>query len=362
MTGPNISELVERVAGGIPTPHAVQFRFGDRSIRVEVNDLRLTEILGDYFREWLEPVGGDATCVKALELEASPLPVIFVDWVRDPGKVGQKDTCADIEGGRVVRKVRTGMQYLLGSGHRVIFGPCLEHPNQLVNFIVAQHINHLMRSGLALCHAAGVVHRGRGLAISGVSGAGKSTLALHLMVRGARFTSNDRLFVGPRGGEPLMAGVPKQPRINPGTALSIDALREVLPEHRRRQLGMLDRDALWELEEKYDVDIERTFGAGRWQLEAPARAFLVLTWHRASLEATRIRRVALQERPDLLEAIMKPPGPFYEDPEHDAPRGIYRMSPETYLANLEGIPVYEASGRVDFDHAADICLDEILGS
>jgi HprK-related kinase B len=361
VTSISIPSLAEPLLRAHPTVRTVQLRLEDFAVRVHTNEAKLADVLEDYFREWVVPAEDDATVLCALETDASPLPLTFSNWVRDPGKVGQKDAYADIEGGRAVRKVRTGVQYLLGSGHRIIFGPCLQNPNQVINFVVAQHINHLMKSGLALCHAAGVVHRGRGLAIAGTAGAGKSSLALHLMTRGLAFASNDRLFVGPLGGTPTLAGVPKQPRINPGTALSIGALADVLPEERRHAFEALDRDTLWRLEEKYDVDIARTFGPGRWALRAPAVAFLVLTWSHRRAEPARFSRVNLAERPDLLEAIMKPPGPFYEPAGSDAPRGVYRMSPKEYLDRLSGVPVYEASGGVDFDRAVRVCIEEYLG-
>jgi hypothetical protein len=36
------------------------------------------------------------------------------------------------------------------------------------------------------------------------------------------------------------------------------------------------------------------------------------------------------------------------------------MPPEEYLACLDGLPVYEATGRVDFERAVAICLQEYL--
>jgi hypothetical protein len=46
-------------------------------------------------------------------------------------------------------------------------------------------------------HAACVGHRGRGILLFGPSGAGKSTVALHCMLNGLEFLSEDSVFVAP---------------------------------------------------------------------------------------------------------------------------------------------------------------------
>jgi HprK-related kinase B len=211
-----------------------------------------------------------------------------------------------------------------------------------------------MHRGQVLCHAAGVVHEGKGLAIAGVSGAGKSTLSLRLLTHGFSFTSNDRLLIGKtnrHGGGHRMGGVPKQPRINPGTALSIPEFTEVVPAERRAALLALPEDELWELEEKYDADVARLFGGDRFRLAAPLTAFLVLRWTRNAAAPTVFERVDLSARRDVLSAIMKPPGPFYEPGNGVPPRGAHRATEEDYLCALDGLPVYEATGKLDFEAA-----------
>ena len=64
---------------------------------------------------------------------------------------------------------------------------------------------------------------------------------------------------------------------------------------------------------------------------------------------TRVTPVTLAERPDLLSAIMKSPGPFYQhrsgafEPNGNSP------DPASYIAALNGVTVCEVSGRIDFD-------------
>jgi hypothetical protein len=60
--------------------------------------------------------------------------------------------------------------------------------------------------GLEAIHASAVERGGRALAISAPSGTGKSSLALHLLLRGARFVSDDCLALEPaRDGEGVTA-------------------------------------------------------------------------------------------------------------------------------------------------------------
>lgn len=357
----SIAELSAPIIARYPVRRTIAMRFGDLVLSVRTNSNAVADRLADYFRYWT--IGPDSVPdveILALEADEPELPLPFIDWVRDPGKTGRKDAFADLADGRAVRKVRTGMQYLLGRDVRLIFGPCIRHDNQVINFVIAQYITRVMHAGLALCHAAGIVYRGRGLAVAGISGAGKSTLALHLLRKGARFTSNDRLLIGQRDGVPFMAGVPKQPRINPGTALSIPELGSILSPERQKELRALERGVLWELEEKYDADVGRIFRDDVWCLQNPASAFLILTWHWDANEATDFCRADLAQRPDLLAAITKPPGPFYE-PAGEPPRGVYRMSDVEYLACLRGLDIYEAKGKVDFDAAVEFCTQEVLG-
>ena len=65
------------------------------------------------------------------------------------------------------------------------------------------------------------------------------------------------------------------------------------------------------------------------------------------------RRVELAQRPDLLEALRKPPGVFY------LPRALAtaRLTPEAHVQALAGVPVLELSGGSDFEAGAQACLD-----
>jgi HprK-related kinase B len=354
-----LQEIADRLQAEAPTPLHLPLCFGGHRIDVHSNDASLIDRLRDYFSGFDEGQAGRAPdlVVHVHQVPAPDLGIEFVEWSREPGKDRRKEAFFDLPDGRIVHKVRTGMQFLVGDTLRVAFGDCLANDNQVVNFINFQYTSHLMNKQLALCHAAGILEAGRGIAIAGISGAGKSTLALHAISDGMDFASNDRLLVGPgrRGIE--MTGVPKHPRINPGTALANPDLRSVMPEARREALEALSRDALWDLEEKYDARIDQLYGPERIGLHAPCEAFLLLTWSHLNDAPARFAPAKLEDRPDLLEAIMKSPGPFYRPDDGPAPTGYEPPDPGPYLEALAGLPVYEASGGVDFAAGVAFCRE-----
>ncbi len=354
-----MDSLRSQVRAGQSCDAVVWLGIGPCLIRVASNAPEVAAYLTGYFRPLLAEAGEPQVFVDALQMPEPALDLDFFDWPRAPGKVGRKDSFVDFPDGRVCRKVRTGMQYLLGERERLIFGPCLDNLNQVVNFIVSQYISWLLRDGSVLCHAAGVVDRGRGLGIAGLSGGGKSTLALRLLSRGLSFASNDRLLVR-RGTDGVdMAGVPKMPRVNPGTLLNNPDLVPLLPKARAEQLRRLPSAELWDLEEKYDVMVSDIFGADRFQWRAPLAAFCVLNWERASRAPVVLEPTSLAARPDLLGAVTKSPGVFHTRPDGRPWRG--RLVPGPYLETFASVPLYEIRGGVDFDAAADTCLRVLRG-
>lgn len=346
-----IRAIADRIQREAPARERLPLCFGPQRIDVLSNSPDLLDGLRRYFAAFDE---GDREreadlVVRAHQMEPPDLGLDYREWTREPGKQTRKEAYFDLEDGRAVRKVRTDMQFLVGRELRVAIGDCLAHPNQIVNFINFQYTAYLMNRDRVLCHAAGVVEKGRGLGLAAVSGGGKSTLALHLMSAGLSFTSNDRLLVGPGPGGVEMQGIPKHPRINPGTALANPDLAGIVSESRRAELERLPREQLWELEEKYDALVDQLFGPDRVVLHAPMRAFLILTWSHRSPEPARFERVDLEARPDLLDPIMKAPGPFFLPDQGAPPTGYEPPDPKPYLEALDGLPIYEASGGVDFE-------------
>ncbi|ARE39737.1 HPr kinase [Rhodovulum sp. P5] len=326
-------------------------KIGPVGLRVLCPEPLRTELVA-YFDEALGEAP-DAPTVHILPGQALRPEPDWQDWQRDPGKTGRKDAVADLQDARLIRKVRSGMTFLQSPHHAMAFGPAAENVSTVINFINTQILNACLRAGWQLCHAAAVTDGVRSLAISGLSGGGKSTSVLRLMEDDRlRFVSNDRLLV--RAGPPPEAlGIPKHPRINPGTILGNPRLWPLIDADRRADLAALPAEALWTLEEKHDLIIREVYGPGRVQYAAPLAAFFVLNWHRDMSGPTVVTDVALADRPDLLAAIMKSPGPFYQHPDGHFQGNGAVPDPAPFLAALRDVRVCEVSGRVDFEALAD---------
>ena len=162
------------------------------------------------------------------------------------------------------------------------------------------------------------------------------------------YLSNDRLFIRNESGRTLARGIPKLPRINPGTIVHNPKLHSLISVQQRNTLLQLPAAELWELEEKYDVSIDRVYGQGRIMAEAPLSAFLILDWRRDSDTALEIERVDLAARRNLLGALMKSPGPFYQHPDGSFQQDTTAFDDTAYLDTLKEVPVYAVRGRLDF--------------
>jgi HprK-related kinase B len=336
-----------------PATLSLSLRFGQAAILVRTNSQALYDKLARYYADF--PGDGSTPDIEVTAIECPP-PVFDLPYAtkeREPGKTKIKEEYVDYPDGRVVRKLLTGLVFCFGGGRNYAFGPCADNDNQVVNFINNRFIERVIRQGALLFHAAGVAEAGRGLVMSGFSGAGKSTLALRIMARGTDFVSNDRIMVR-RDGEALtMFGIPKMPRVNPGTVLFDDHLGSVMSEEDRRRFSALPAAELWDLEHKYDAMIDDCYGPGRFRLHSAMAGLVILTWKRTG-EPMRTAQVDLRQRRDLLPAFMKDVGLFFES---DGPgQAGAEATADDYLALLGDCPVLEISGGVDFEAAADACL------
>jgi HprK-related kinase B len=343
-------------------PSSVCLQLMDYRLAIRSNSERFLQCMQRYFSHVLAASGDDVRAeVIAIERDIVNTSVEFVDWKREPGKTGRKDAIYDFPAGRLVRKVRTGMLFLQSDRDMIVAGPCLEYDNQVINFINSQFLNWLQNDGYLLCHAAALSRNGHGLAIAGLSGGGKSTLMLNLMDDAATaFVSNDRLLVRRQGETTHAVGIPKLPRINPGTIVHNPRLFPLIDENSREQLLQLDKKELWKLEQKYDANINELYGPGRIQHETGLYRFLVLNWQHDTDKELQVNRVDLSQRSDLLSAIMKPSGPFYMDTA-----GVFNSDdafPEAsnYLTELADVEIYEASGKIDFERLGTVCVNELL--
>ncbi len=337
-----------------PYAYSLDLRFGECGIHVVCNNAALIQELEDYFKDFHGDAGADPITIHVFQNRNAQLELDYTIKQPDPGKTKIKEEYVELEDGRIVRKRLTGMLFFMGDELNLAVGPCHENSNQVINFINNRFIQWTLHRGALLFHAAAVTHNDKGVAMAGFSGAGKSTLSLHLMRRGTTFVSNDRLMVYKTPESKLeMLGVAKLPRINPGTALSIPELTQIMDDDEVEEFTRLPDDELWDLEHKYDVFLDEVFGEGRFEIHSPMQVLVLLNWDRTSEAATEMTRVDLARRPDLLPAFTKATGLFYRTPIEGR---LPDPPDEAYVELLKDCDVYEVTGAVDFDLVADQCI------
>ncbi len=260
-------------------PHEVFLRLRDVSVCVKTDCPPLVDRLSSYFHSYIHPVPGKHSyTVYACLGEAHIDATLLRDVPRTGGK-SPKESYYDTPTGRVVVKKRTGLVVFSTSSARYVIGDVLKHFNQVVNAIEQLYIEHYHDAGLVLLHAAAVADaNGRGVLISSASGVGKSSAALATLERGFHFLSNDRVLLQAAEDETRVIGIPKKPRINPGTALALPSLQQLLAEQERARYLAMDRAVLWRLERKLDVDVDAVYGEGTTVLDAPLVLIFLLEW------------------------------------------------------------------------------------
>jgi HprK-related kinase B len=131
-----------------------------------------------------------------------------------------------------------------------------------------------------------------------------------------------------------------------------------MDEQRRQQLLALPKQELWELEEKFDVDVARLYGPDRIDTSTPVSldAMVILNWGREESAPLKMTKIDIAQRSELLSAVMKSPGPFFQDGLGEFLRDDEALQSEAYLAMLKSVPVYEVTGRIDFSQLCELCL------
>jgi HprK-related kinase B len=338
----------------------LQLTIGDCSLVIRSNNQSLLDRLAGYFHHLPKHKGVATIEVIAIEGDKLDPGLPFIDWRREAGKSGRKDAYVDLTDGRLVLKVRTGMVFLQSEQWRIAVGPCEAYDNQLINFINSQVMNWLQQRDWLICHAACLILNGHGIGMAGFSGGGKSTLMLHLMEHStSRYVTNDRLFLRRQDVRVEAVGIPKLPRINPGTVVNSPRLSPLIDAQRRDELLKLPQQTLWELEEKFDVDVERFYGRDRIDTSTPVPldAMVILNWSQEERAPVKMIKVDISQRSELLNAVMKSPGPFFQDVLGEFLSDDDVLLPAPYLALLKSVPIYEVTGKIDFTALSGLCLN-----
>ena len=295
---------------------------------------------------------------RSIFLLDQPADIQNANWTpvqrKKASPLGLKEAYVDTPDGRWIHKVRTGMVMFQSLADLVVIGELQANHSQVVNFINNQFLNHYQQQGYLLGHAAAFTANGEATAIAASSGGGKSTLMLKaLEAAGARFLSNDRILFRPDGKDTRVLGVAKHPRVNPGTLLHSERLMSILPEPEQHRLANLPVQALWDLEQKYDVPIPDYYGAGKVELSGTLKHLVLLDWSLGSPAETALQALPVDAITEALDGLRKSPGPFFQDASGHFPPEKAR-SRETYASHLSGMTVWRITGRVDFDHAVEL--------
>ena len=349
---------------GIPSitqTERLDFKLGAFNCQITSNSARLIENLKNYLAALSAPADASPDfIIEAIDCEPVLEDLTWTDWPREVGKTGRKEAYIDEETGRWVRKVKTGLVLYQSLDRCIAIGPCAANPNQVINFVNARLMRALQHQGHVVCHAAACNLGQQVMGFAALSGGGKSTLMLHCMQdTEIGFVSNDRLLLKSDGSTVHAAGVAKHPRVNPGTLIHDPHLRAILTPERIESLSQMPAETLWDLEEKYDVDIEAVYGEGRIQLQGRLTGVMILNWSRQSTAPTQITEQRIEQAPHLLGALEKSSGALYLS-EKGMP--LAPNSPpdrDTYFEVLKDVPLYEITGRVDFRYAADFALKQL---
>lgn len=310
------------------------------TLSVHTNDGRAASGLVRYFSPFRSPARPhDALPIHVLQGTPNYDPLRLQDVPRHAGR-SVKEAFYDVPGGRIVVKRRTGMAIYIAEPEHGIVGDALRNLNQAANLVSTVFAKAMLRRGYVMLHASAALGEEGGVAFAAQSGAGKSTMALALVEEGYRFVTNDRLLVRADRGRVEMVGLPRIPRVNPGTLLRLSRLTALLPPEARRRYERLGPDALWATEEKRDVEVDRIFGEGTVQLTGGLGIIYVLAWHRGE-GGWQVHQLDPAARRAALRRMAKQVG--VQDPHPPSPAAQAAVLD----AVAEAIPAYEVTGQPD---------------
>jgi HprK-related kinase B len=142
------------VAEHHPLRATVELAINDFRVRIESNSEELIQRLREYFRQHLTHLPRVKDCdlmLVAIEASAPELGLPFKKRQRDPGAasgaVGRKEEYADVDGGCVVRKSETGLQFLLGPDMTLAVGACIENQRQIINLVNTRYSERVAQRG-----------------------------------------------------------------------------------------------------------------------------------------------------------------------------------------------------------------------
>jgi HprK-related kinase B len=154
-----LDRLMHAVAEHHPLRATVELAINDFRVRIESNSEELILRLREYFRQHLTKIKDCDLMLVAIEASAPELGLPFKKRQRDPaaasgvtsgvtsGVIGRKEEYADVDGGCVVRKGETGLQFLLGPDMTLAVGACVENQRQIINLVNTRYSESVAQRG-----------------------------------------------------------------------------------------------------------------------------------------------------------------------------------------------------------------------
>lgn len=236
----------------------------------------------------------------------------FPEWLDDRSftPISRKDAFLQIGPFLVIKKVRSGLRYIVSRGRRAVWfeEASISDWNSVVNVVNDVLSLVWIDAGFLLLHAgAAATKEGGVVIIASSSGSGKTTALLRLLGEGFRYVSNDRVLAGFVGSSVQAIGFPKLPRVNPGTIFSDPRLRMLLNHEEIDQLASLGQDGLWNLEMKRDIPVQDVYSHGIAKPWGELKGIVFLEWSRNSKEDLRIEPLSKEDLPLFGRKTLKIP-------------------------------------------------------
>ena len=333
------AELPSRLRD-FPLSAELHLKFLGFRLDVRTNSLRVASRLASYFGGYLVAPGTAAPDRLLLAVQTRPDydAASMQVWQRATSGRPPKESYYDRGGKRYILKNRTGVLIELAPEYAAIVGDVERYVNQVVNLAGTLFGLSLVERGYAMVHASAVVRADSDEAtiFLGNSGSGKSSLALQLIERGGfDYVSNDRVLLKTRRSGVEVVGLPKKPRVNPGTLLASDALMRLLPASKRPMYEGMAPSELWGVEDKHDVDVGEVLGA-RERLSGQLAQAYSLEWKPGG-DGLQTAPLSADDALQALRNTAKDFGPF--DPqrgERDAEREYGRIARAVAFTRVTG--------------------------
>jgi HprK-related kinase B len=136
-----IADIAGQILRAHNLKHGLTLKLGECIVRVKTNSVKLADKLGEYYTGLISKSPEEsAITINAIEGGEPDFEIEFVGKQPDPGKVKIKEEYADLDDGRIIRKIITGMTFVTGAGFNIAIGQCAVNYNQIVNFINNRYI------------------------------------------------------------------------------------------------------------------------------------------------------------------------------------------------------------------------------